>query len=350
VSQPAALRLLITADPMLPVPPSLYGGIERVIASLVTALRGRGHMVGLVAHPASTASVDARYAWTNAASGAPREHVANLRTLARAVRDFKPNVLHSFSRLAYLGALLASSRPKLMSYQRLPTPRTVRWAARLAGTSLLFTGCSEFIARLGRSAGGCWMAIPNCVDASRYRFVEHVPGEAPLVFLSRVERIKGAHHAIAIARRAGRRLVIAGNRAAEGPEAEYFEREIAPHVDGTAVRYLGPVDDRQKSELLGSCAGMLLPLEWDEPFGIVMIEAMACGTPVVAFRRGAVPAVFRHGVVGFIVEDVTGAAVAVRELRAIDRRRCRERVEQAFDVQPVAASYERAYRVMVTRP
>src|SRR5262249_36994436 len=276
VSQRTALRVLVTADPMLPVPPTLYGGIERVIADLVAALRRRGHAVGLLAHPDSTAQADAGYAWTNAASGSWRDHAANQRTLARAARDFRPDVLHSFSRLAYLGALLPSRRAKLMSYQRLPTPRTVRWAARLARASLLFTGCSEFISGLGRRAGGRWAAIPNCVELPRYRFVDRVPEDAPLVFLSRVERIKGAHHAIAIAREAGRRLVIAGNRARAGPGGEYFDREIAPHVDGHEVRSLGPVNDAQKDDLLGSSAALLLPLEWDEPFGIVMIEAMAC--------------------------------------------------------------------------
>src|SRR5262249_27873224 len=114
VSQRTALRVLVTADPMLPVPPTLYGGIERVIADLVAALRRRGHAVGLLAHPDSTAQADARYAWTNDASGSWRDHAANQRTLARAARDFRPDVLHSFSRLAYLGALLPSRRAKLM--------------------------------------------------------------------------------------------------------------------------------------------------------------------------------------------------------------------------------------------
>ena len=349
MNQRTSLRLLVTADPMLPVPPALYGGIERVIADLVAALRRRGHVVGLLAHRDSTVQTDVRYAWSNNAGSGWRNHIANLRSLARATREFRPDVLHSFSRLAYLGALLPSTRPKLMSYQRFPTPRTVRWAARLARASLLFTGCSEFIARLGREAGGRWIAIPNCVDLSRYGFVDRVPRDAPLVFLSRVERIKGAHHAIAIALQSGRRLVIAGNRALAGPEAEYFDREIAPRLNEDAVRYVGPVDDAQKNVLLGASASMLLPLEWDEPFGIVMIEAMACGTPVIAFRRGAAPEVVRHGADGFIVDDVKGAVAAVADLDRIDRARCRERVQQAFDVRPVADAYERAYRAMVAR-
>ena len=223
--------------------------------------------MGLLAHPESTTSADARYGWSNTASAGRHEHVANLGTLARATRDFKPDVLHSFSRLAYLGALLPSSRPKVMSYQRLPTPRTVRWAGRLAGASLLFTGCSEFIARLGQAAGGRWIAIPNCVDPARYRFMDRVPQGAPLVFLSRVERIKGAHHAIAIARLAGRRLVIAGNRAPTGSEAEYFDREIAPHVDGDAVRYVGPVDDATKTSCSAPAPRCCFPSNGTSPSG-----------------------------------------------------------------------------------
>jgi len=349
VSQAVPLRLLITADPMLPVPPVLYGGIERVVAELVGALRRRGHLVGVLAHRDSTVPADARHAWPNDLRSGSLDHLANLRTLARTTRDFGPDVVHSFSRLAYLGALLTSRRPKLMSYQRHPTPHTVRWAARFAGGSLLFTGCSEFIAGLGRRAGGRWVAIPNCVNTSRYRFIDRVPKDAPLVFLSRVERIKGPHHAIAIARRAGRRLVIAGNRAPAGPEAEYFDRAIAPHVDGDTVRYAGAVDDEQKSEFLGNSAALLLPIEWDEPFGIVMIEAMACGTPVVAFARGAVPEVVRDGIDGFVVESLDAAVSAVGRLADIDRARCRERVQRTFDVEPVTDAYERAYREIVAR-
>jgi glycosyltransferase involved in cell wall biosynthesis len=341
------LRLLVTADPLLPVPPILYGGIERVVADLVRALRARGHAVALLAHRESTAPVDARFDWAHPAPRGPRQHWANLRVLDRAVDSFDPQVIHSFSRLAYLGRHLLSARPKLMCYQRPPTARTVRAAAALARASLSFSGCSEFISARGRSLAGHWITVPNCVDAERFRFCAAVPDDAPLIFLSRLEAIKGAHDAIAIARAAGRRLLIAGNRAEHGEHARYFEAQIAPELDGRTAEYVGPVDDGRKSDLLSAAAAMLLPLAWDEPFGIVMLEALACGTPVIAFRRGAVPEVVREAVDGFVVDDVAQAISSVGRLSTISRRVCRSGVVERFGVTVVADRYEAAYRELL---
>ena len=160
------------------------------------------------------------------------------------------------------------SLPKIQSYHRYPVPWTgVRNAMRLAGASLCFTACSASVYRARPShgaLGGRWHTIHNAVEIDRYRFVERVPADAPFVFLGRLERIKGVHHAIAIARAARRPLVIAGTRAEAGPEAEYFDRQIAPAIDGSAVRYVGPVDDAQKSALLGAAIALLMPVDFDE--------------------------------------------------------------------------------------
>ena len=150
----------------------------------------------------------------------------------------------------------------------------------------------------------------NCVDAAIYTAVTAVPDDAPLAFLGRIERIKGTHTALQIARAAGRRLVIAGNVADPG----YFLAEIEPHIDGDLVSYIGEVDDGEKNRLLGHAAAMLMPIEWEEPFGIVMAEAFACGTPVIGFARGSVPEVVREGVNGFVVNTVDDAVRAVARL------------------------------------
>lgn len=341
------MRILLTADPMIPVPPTLYGGIERIVDGLLTALRAGGHEVALLAHPASTAAADARFAWSVAEPAGLRDHLHNLADLDRAVRRFRPDLVHSYSRLAYLGRWLPHPLPKLMCYQRQPTPRTVRWAARLGGRSLRYAGCSRYIADCGSALGGRWSAIPNFVDCAKLPFVGAVADDAPLVFLSRLERIKGVHSAIEIARRSGRRLVIAGNRVEQGDAAGYFAREIEPHLDGDRVRWIGPVDDARKAELLGGAAAMLLPIEWDEPFGIVMAESLACGTPVVAFRRGAAPEVVRDGVDGFVVDDVDAAVVAVQRLPTLSRADCRAGALVRFDRGVVARQYLDAYAALV---
>jgi glycosyltransferase involved in cell wall biosynthesis len=341
------MRVLLTVDPELPVPPATYGGIERVVDLIVHSLRERGHQVGLLANPGSSCAADAKFGWHGAQSHRLLDSFANLRQLSSVVAEFAPQVLHSFSRLLYMLPQMRGGLQKIMSYQRPPTPRTVRWASRISGSSLAFTGCSEYISRAGARAGGCWRAIHNPVDVERMAFRAKVAADAPLVFLSRVERIKGAHTAIAVARRAGRRLVIAGNHAAAGAEREYWEREIEPQLEPGVVEYAGEVNDAQKAELLGQAAAMIVPVEWDEPFGIVFAEALSCGTPVISTLRGALPEIVTPGVEGFLVGSVAEACDAVARIGEIDRQACRRRAVEHFSARVIASRYERLYAELV---
>jgi len=341
------MHIAITADPYLPVPPRFYGGIERVIDLLVRGLTARGHDVTLFAHPESrTTGVLHPY-------GVPphSSHGDRARELAQVGRGLwalrrSIDVVHSFGRLAALVPVLPlRGLPKIQSYQR-PIPwNGVRRASRLARGSLLFTGCSTSLYADGEARGGAarWRTVFNGVDTTCYTPVAEVAADAPLVFLGRLERIKGPHHAIAIARRAGRRLVLAGNIAADGPEAIFYQREVAPYVDNDTVRYVGPVDDEQKNRLLGTAAALLMPIEWDEPFGIVMAEALACGTPVIGYPRGSVPEVIVDGVNGFHCANVDEAAAAVAQIGRLDRTAVRADAERRFGHEAIVNEYERLY-------
>ncbi len=343
------MRILLTADPELPVPPKLYGGIERIIDTLMRELGQRGHEVGLVAHPDSTAAAVKLFRWPGARSQRRWDNFRNTVALYRAVHAFAPDVLHSFSRALYLLPLLRSPIPKVMSYQRKPTTQQVKRAARLGGRALSFTGCSEHISRQGRDAGGAWRTIYNCVEPDKFTFQASVPADAPLVFLSRVERIKGAHLAIAAARKSGRRLLIAGNHGESGEEGVYWQTEIVPHLGKSGIEYVGPVDDEQKNNLLGNAAAMLVPVQWDEPFGIVFVEALACGTPVISCPKGALPEIVRDGIEGFLINNVEEACSAIEKLPGIRRATCRERVETAFSSRVVVSQYEQLYQDICKR-
>jgi len=343
------MRVLFTVDPEIPVPPRLYGGIERIVDSLTRELRSRGYAIGLVANPESTCEVEEFFPWSKACSGGWKNGVRNSMALGSAVRKFQPQVIHSFSRLGYLLPLLPFSLPKVMSYQRYTGGRQIQIGARLAGKSLVFTGCSEFVAAMGRPWGGDWRAIHNFTDTNYYQFAPTVEAEAPLLFLSRIERIKGAHTAISIAQGTGRRLVIAGNQVKEGDGPAYWRNEIAPHIDGHNVKYVGPVADAQKRELLREAAALVVPVEWNEPFGIVFVEALACGTPVISCPRGALTEIIEDGLHGFLINSVTDGVAAVKQLGTISRRACRARAEQQFSVQVVASEYENLYRQMISR-
>lgn len=345
------MRVLLAADPMIPVPPRLYGGIERIVARLAAELRARGHQVGLAALGESTAPVDALFPWPATRVGHPLDTLRNALALRRAADCFGADVVHSFARLAYLLPLLPSRRPKIMSYQRDPglsqTRRATRWAR--AG-SLAFTGCSAHIAGRGQPGGGDWHAIPNFADTELLRPDAAPPApDAPLVFLSRLDRIKAPELAIDIARRAGRPIVLAGNRAESGPDAEYFDREVAPRLDGGHARWIGPVDDEAKRRLLASAHAMLVPIRWDEPFGIVFAEALACGCPVISCPRGALPEIVDEGVTGFLFEGIEDGAAAVARVASLDRAACRRAAEQRFSPAAVAARYEALYNSLLSR-
>jgi glycosyltransferase involved in cell wall biosynthesis len=166
-----------------------------------------------------------------------------------------------------------------------------------------------------------------------------------LAFLGRLTAEKGPEDAIRIARAAGKPLRIA----AKIPRGEtvYFKKRLEPQIDGQSVQLVGEVDDAKKQPFLADAAALLFPIDWPEPFGLVMIEAMACGTPVIAYRSGSVPEVVEDGVTGFIVENEEQAVRAVGELGRLDRRRVRARFEERFSAKLMASEYESKYREMI---
>ena len=348
------MRIAITVDPNIPVPPTLYGGIERVVDMLARGLVKRGHAVTLFAHPDSSTAgellpygVPPHVGWRARMTELGQVGVG----LWRRRRDV--DLIHSFGRLrALLPVLPRRGLAKLQSYQRDQVPwRGVKTAVRLAGDSIRFTACSESVCaarpRHG-PRGGRWQVIYNGVEMARYDFVPQVAADAPLAFLGRLEAQKGAHHAIAIARAAGRRLIIAGNQVPSGPAADYFAQQIAPHLDGSRVSYVGPVDDTRKNALLGSAAALLMPIVWEEPFGIVMAEALACGTPVIGFARGSVPEIVRDGVNGYLCRAVDDAVGAVGRLDGLDRAAARADCEARFSDTAIVDAYETLYRDMMS--
>jgi glycosyltransferase involved in cell wall biosynthesis len=338
-----SLRILLTADPELPVPPQLYGGIERVVALLADGLSSRGHDVTLVAHRESRI-VGRLVPYPSA--GGTLGAIRNSLTINRAVARFRPDVVHSYGRLATLGPVLASRIPKLMSYQREVTPRSVSWGRRLAGAGLTFVGCSQRLIA-GLPDQSAWRVAYNAVDVARYPYAAAVPDDAPLVFLGRVERIKGAHVAIAVAERTGRRLIIAGN-VPVGQET-YFDEHIRPHVDGARVVYAGPVGDAVKGALLSGAAALLMPVLWEEPFGIVMAESLACGTPVIGFRRGAVPEVVQDGVTGVLCGTEDGMRAAIGEIPRLSREACRRDADARFSQRALVDTYLALYHEAIER-
>lgn len=345
------LRILLLMDPFIPVPPEHYGGIERVIADLADGLHRRGHMVTVWAAPGSrTLGALEPFGrvgeWT---------HWSNLRNTAVLTARFwwRPGrfeLVHNFGRLAYLAGILRRDVPKVQTYMRPVNPRNIRIVRRFGARRIHFTGVSAAIRDTGLPGGGAWSVIYNCAPVDQFTLRTDVdPDMAPLVFLGRLERCKGLHTAIGVARRLNRRLQIAGNVSTLPEEREYFHREIRPQIDGDLVSYLGPVDNKGKVELLGQAAALLMPVEWLEPFPVVLPEALLCGTPVIAFRRGGVPEGIEHGRTGFLCDTADQMAAMVGRLGEIDRVACRAEAERRFSDAAIVDAYERLYLRMMSR-
>jgi glycosyltransferase involved in cell wall biosynthesis len=191
-----------------------------------------------------------------------------------------------------------------------------------------------------------WLAnCPNALELSMYPCKPH-RGEY-LLFLGRMSADKGCHRAIAVAMELGLPLKIAGKKQ-EPREQRYFEELVEPHLGMHGIEYLGEVSHGTKVELLQDARATLFPIEWEEPFGLVMIESMACGTPVIATNRGAVPEVIEHGRSGIIVDDYRRMPAALEEADALDPLECRRYVEERFAPERMVADYVRAYREALT--
>ena len=338
-----SLRIAITADPELPVPPKLYGGIERVIDMLIRGLVARGHDVTLFGHPDS--KVPCRLVpYPGSSSISRADTLRNMLSVSRVVTGGGYDVVHSFGRIAYLLALLPLLIPKLMTYQREVTPRSVTWGHKLSHGTLHFSAISKWMMQDTQHMAN-WHLVYNGVPMDVYDYSSEVADDAPLVFLGRIEHIKGTHLAIEIAKWTGHRLVIAGNIPEE--HQDYFDEKVKPHIDGQRISYIGPVDDKQKNSLLGQAAAFLMPILWEEPFGIVMAEALACGAPVLGLRRGSVPEVVEDGVTGFVRDDVEELVASVNRLGEIERIACRERAERLFSEDAVVEGYLKVYRELI---
>ena len=339
------MRVLLVMDPYIPVPPRHYGGIERVVGDLANALSARGHDVTLWAAPGSAADgrvepFGREQEWTK------WSNVRNTLTLSSRflTRRGAFDVVHNFGRLAYLLPIARSRVPKVQTYMRPVNAKNMQTFERIGARSLVYTAVSHAIKATGAPGGGDWRVVYNCARAEKYTLALDVDaGTAPLLFLARLERCKGAHTAVDVARATGRKLIVAGNVSTVPWEREYYERELKPLFDDPLVEYVGPVDDQRKIQLLKTSAALLTPIEWDEPFPVTLPESLLCGTPVVTFRRGGTPEGIDHGVTGFVCDTVADMNRAVEQLPTIDRARCRSEATKRFTDQVITSAYEAIY-------
>ena len=332
-------------DPFIPVPPVHYGGIERVIYDIACKYVEWGHEVTVIAGPNSKSPGRLITYGFNQDIQSIKINWKLTVDLTRILWKEVPkhDVIHNFGRLAWLFPIAWSPIRKVHTYMRYITPSNVKRLNQIRVRNMVYTAVSDAIVKTGKSGGGEWRTVYNCAPIHKYTFVDNADADAPLVFLGRLERCKGAHSAIKVAQLTGRKLIIAGNISALPEEKVYFEKEVKPFIDGQQIQYIGVVNDEQKNKLLGSAAAMLLPVEWYEPFPIVMPESYACGTPILCFPGGGVPEGIVEGVTGFISRDTEEMAAQVGKIELLDRKACRNLALERYSDHAIAKDYLKIY-------
>jgi glycosyltransferase involved in cell wall biosynthesis len=334
------MRIAVIAPPWYAVPPSGYGGIEWVVALLADGLTDRGHDVTLFAPPGSKTS--ARLV-SPLGEQPPPDSIGNpwyeaSHAMSAYEESERFDILHDHTGPVgvSIGALIEA--PIVHTLHGPFTSQTLLLYSRIA-RHLWFVAISESQRSMGppdlRWAG----VVHNGIPMDNYPYREDK--EDFLLFLGRADEEKAPHLAVEAAGRAGRRLVMCVTTKNER-ERRYWAEQVEPLLSDD-VEVHGECDQRQKADLLARAAALLFPIQWPEPFGLVMTEAMACGTPVVAWRNGSVPEVVDDGVTGFVVGSMDEMVRAIDRVGDLEGRTLRARVEERFSAEAMVAGYERAY-------
>ena len=339
------LTIALLAPPWFRIPPDGYGGIEVVVAELADTLLDRGHHVTVVGLAGNGLRAPARSTYREPQGdrlGDVAVEVAHLAQARQVIAELRPDVVHDHT---LAGPLLAPSRS-------CPTVVTAHGPVT-ADIERYFTALSDCIHLVSISDSQRastphlpWLStVYNAVSVDDYPFRDEK--EDYVLFLGRCCPEKGVDTAIQVARAAGRRLVIA-MKCSEPQEQAFFTERVKPLL-GDDTDYIGEVAGDEKLDLIARASALLCPVRWDEPFGLVAIESMACGTPVVALRRGAFSETVQDGVTGVLTDDAADLPRALDSARYVDPTACRERVASRFSPQAMAEGYERAYRQALAR-
>jgi glycosyltransferase involved in cell wall biosynthesis len=348
------LRIAQIAPLWITIPPLKYGGIERIIAMLCDGLSGKGHEVTLFASPGSTAKgklisvfdkplLDANIAWSN-----PAWNLRNLSLAVEMANKGKFDIIHSHLDLWTLFFHNLTKTPVIHTMHN-PLYRT-NADANKDDRLRLFTEEAKRtnIVFISRSAKDQAMVefpekrariIYNGIDLSHFKFNEK--GGEHFVWIARVNKHKGVENAISAAEKLGVRLLLAGR--IDPTQVEYFDAYVKPHLN-EKIKYIGELTEEQLSDFYGGAKACLYPIEWEEPFGLVVAEAMACGTPVIAYRRGSMSELIEDGKSGFVINsDLNMLAEAMKNIAQIDRGLVRQQVEEKFSKERMVKDYEKAY-------
>ena len=340
------MRIAQVAPLFESVPPKFYGGTERIVSYLTEDLVRRGHDVTLFASGDSETHAHLRAPCARSlrldreCKDQLSHHIIMVEQVAKEASEF--DIIHyHIDYLHYPTTRRTHQRHVTTLHGRLDIPDLVPLYREYREMPVI----SISDAQREPLEWANWQAtVYHGLPTNLYPFVAEEGSY--LAFLGRISPEKGCDRAIEIARRAGMPLKIAA-KIAEGPDREYYESVIRPLLREPGVEFVGEINEREKGPFLGGARALLFPIDWPEPFGLVMIEAMACGTPILAFSRGSVPEILEEGVNAHIGGSIEDLVLGVDRIGEIDRHRCREEFERRFSDDRMAVDYERVYRRLI---
>jgi glycosyltransferase involved in cell wall biosynthesis len=330
------------------VPPPAYGGIELIVGLLTDELVKRGHDVTLFASGDSITRAKLASIHPQALRLDPSIKECGIYEMLQLAQVYEQagefDLIHSHIGCAALPYTKLTKTPTVHTLHGIFTPDNQKMYSYAKTQPYVSISAAQREPKLDLN---CVATVYNSIDVDSHQFFPTPDAPAYLAFLGRMSAEKGPHHAIAIAKVTGIPLIMAGK--VDPVDVEFFEREIKPLIDGEFIQFLGEADHEMKNNLMGRAIATLFPITWREPFGLVMIESMAAGTPVIAMGLGAVPEVVAHGYSGFICHTVAECIAAVSHIPSISRSACREYVEGHFGVDSMTNGYEAVYRQVLAQ-
>jgi len=354
------LRIAQIAPLWITIPPLKYGGIERIIAMLCDGLSAKGHEVTLFASPGSTAKcaklisvfekplLDANIAWSN-----PIWNLRNLSLATETANSGEFDIIHThldvwslfFHNLTNTPVLQTMHNPLYRDNADASKDDRLKLFTQEAGkVNMVFISQSAYNQAMVKFPSDRVRVIYNGSDLSHFKF--NPKGGEHFVWIARMNKHKGVENAIAAAEKLGAKLLLAGR--IDPTQQEYFDDIIKPHLNDQ-IQYVGELTEDQLSDFYGPAKALLYPIEWEEPFGLVVTESMACGTPVIAYRRGSMPELIDNGQNGFVIDSNIDLLVeAMKKVDQIDRGLVRQQVEEKFSKETMADNYEKAYYKLIS--